>query len=103
MARDDFVARGRPLRSEIGRFAAKKGSLRSPRGRLVASLERFTKPPLELECNTRPSMSREGIPLFGLNEFLPLNRMDIGPVHLSLFPILGFHSREEAEIKTETF
>ena len=35
----DFVARGRPLRGEIGRFAAKKGSLRSPRGRLVASLD----------------------------------------------------------------
>ena len=29
---------GRPLRSEIGHFADKKGSLRSPRGRLVASL-----------------------------------------------------------------
>ena len=29
----DFVARGRPLRGEIGRFATKKGSLRLPRGR----------------------------------------------------------------------
>ena len=35
----DIVARGRSLRGEIGRFAAKTGSLRSPRGRLVASLD----------------------------------------------------------------
>ena len=40
MARDE----GRPLATSslaVGRFAAKKGSLRSPRGRLVASLRYF--------------------------------------------------------------
>ena len=38
MARDE----GRPLATEslaVGRFAAKQGSLRSPRGRLAASLD----------------------------------------------------------------
>ena len=41
----DFIWRG-PLATSslaVGRFAAKKGSLRSPRGRLVASLGKMAK------------------------------------------------------------
>ena len=65
----DFIWRGTPLATSslaVGRFAAKKGSLRSPRGRLVASLLWCHDSPLPLrkkrKLRQRPLPAHDAFP-----------------------------------------